>query len=175
MNSDSPININSIEEFLAHSHSLKCETEDRLQELADCLEEHNNQEVAHIFRELETLAARSVSDIEQLAEGMQLPVIPIWEFQWHCSNSPESACIDNAHYLMNTRQALELAQFNSRRTYRFFMQVIEEVAIDQVKENARQLLTHEELFIARIEQWLDDIGDKDKPMCTDLDPPNTPG
>lgn len=174
MSNGNPININSIEEFLAHSLALKCETEDRLQELADCLEEHNNLNVAHIFRELQKLAAQSVSHIEQLAEGLELPSIPIWEFQWYCSNSPETACIDNAHYQMNARQALELAKFNSRRTHQFLMQVMNEVAIDEVKKNAQQLLGHEETFIASIEQWLEDIGDEDQLMCTDLDPPNMP-
>jgi len=174
MSNARPLNINSIEEFLAHSLALKCETEDRLQELADCLEEHNNLKVAHIFRELQKLAARNVSHIEQLAEGMELPSIPIWEFQWYCSHSPESACIDNAHYQMSTRQALELAKFNSRRTQRFFMLVMEEAGIDEIKKNAQQLLGHEESLIARIEQWLKDIGDEDQPMCTDLDPPNMP-
>jgi len=174
MSSASPININSIEEFLAHSLALKCETEDRLQDLADCLEEHNNLDVAVIFRELQKLAEDSVSEIEQLAEGLELPSIPIWEFQWYCSNSPESACIDNAHYQMNTRQALELAKFNGKRTHRFFMMVLDQVDIDEIQTSAQQLLGYEENFISRIEQWLQDIGDEDQPMCSDLDPPNTP-
>jgi len=174
MSTGSPININSSEEFLAHSLALKCETEDRLQELADCLEEHNNLNVAHIFRELQKLAEDSVNEIEQLAEGMELPSIPIWEFQWHCSNSPESACIDNAHYQMNTRQALELAKFNSRRTHRFFMLALDEIPIDEIQQSAQLLLGYEEKFTSRIEQLLRDIGDEDQPMCTDLDPPNTP-
>ena len=174
MSTDSSIDINSIEEFLAHALALKCETEDRLQELADCLEEHNNLNVAHIFRELQKLAEDSVRKIEQLAEGMELPSIPIWEFQWHCSNSPESACIDNAHYQMSTRQALELAKFNSRRTYRFLMMVLDQTGIDEVKTSAKHLLGYEEKFISRIEQLLKDTGDEEQPMCTDLDPPNTP-
>ena len=174
MTTSNSININSIEEFLAHSLALKCETEDRLQELADCLEEHNNLNVAHIFRELQKLAEQSVLEIEQQAEGMKLPSIPIWEFQWYCSNSPESACIDNAHYQMSTRQALELAKFNSGRTHRFLMLVIDEIRIDAVQQSAQQLLGHEEIFISRIEQWLIDIGEEDQPMCSDLDPPNSP-
>jgi hypothetical protein len=166
--------INSIEEFLAHSLALKCETEDRLQELADCLEEHNNLNVARIFRDLQKLAAENVNHIEQLAEGLELPSIPIWDFQWYCSNSPESACIDNAHYQMNTRQALELAKFNSSRTHRFLMLVIEEISIEEVQESAQLLLSHEEIFISRIGQWMEDIGNDDTPMCSDLDPPNMP-
>lgn len=174
MSTDNSLDINSIEEFLAHSLALKCETEDRLQELADCLEEHNNLNVAHIFRELQKLAEDSVNEIEQLARGMELPSIPIWEFQWYCSNSPESACIDNAHYQMNTREALELAKFNSRRTHRFLIMVLDQIDIDEVQASAQHLLVHEEKFISRIEQWLKGIGDEDQPMCTDLDPPNTP-
>ena len=174
MSNNESVNINSIEEFLAHSLALKCETEDRLQELADCLEEHNNLEVAHIFRELQKLAEQSVSDIEKMAEGMELPSIPVWDFHWHCTHSPESTCIDDAHYQMNTRQALELARFNSRRSHDFFTLVSNQVQIHEVQENTRKLLTHEETFISRIEQWLQEIGDEDMPMCTDLDPPNMP-
>ncbi len=174
MSTEYRMNIYSIEEFLAHILALKCETEDRLQELADCLEEHNNCEVAHIFRELQKLAAENIHEIERFAEGMELPSIPIWDFQWYCTNSPESACIDSAHYQMNTREALELARFNSRRTREFLIRAIEEVSITEVQDHARHLYSHEEVFITRIEQWLLDVGDLDTPMCTDLDPPNMP-
>ena len=168
------IMIDSLEEFLAHMLALKCEAEDRLQELADCLEGHNNLEAADIFRQLQKLAAESVCEIERLAEGIELPSIPIWDYQWYCTDSPECACIDNAHYLMNSRQALELARLNSRRTRTFLLQAMNDVRIEEVQEIARQLFSHEETFIYKIEQWLAEIGDEDMPLCNDLDPPNTP-
>ena len=54
------------------------------------------------------------------------------------------------------------------------MLVIDEIRIDAVQQSAQQLLGHEEIFISRIEQWLIDIGEEDQPMCSDLDPPNSP-
>lgn len=170
-----PINLENAEEFLAHVLALKCETEDRLQELADSLEEHHNMEAAGVFRCLQELAAEGVLEIERLAEGFELPSIPIWEYQWHCVNSPENACIDKAHYLMNSRQALELARSSSRRTHAFLLEVMNNVQIKEVQEIAQQLISHEEeVFIYRIEQWLKDICDEDMSLCDDLDPPNTP-
>lgn len=169
------INLDNAEEFLAHMLVLKCETEDRFQELADCLEEHHNLEAAGVFRHLQGLAAEGVREIERLADGFELPSIPIWDYQWYCIDTPENACIDNAHYLMSSRQALELARFKSRRTHDFLLTVMNHVQIKEVQEIARQLIWHEEqIFIVRIEQWLKEIGDEDMPLCDDLDPPNTP-
>ena len=116
------VNLDNAEEFLAHMLALKCETEDRLQDLADCLEEHHNLEAADVFRHFQGLAADGVDEIERLAKGYELPSIPIWEYEWHTINSPENACIDNAHYLMSSRQALELARLNSRRTHDFLLE-----------------------------------------------------
>lgn len=169
------IDIANIEEFLAHMLALKCESEDRLQDLAGCLEEHHNLEVAAIFRQLQILAAKDIDEIERLTAGNELPAIPVWEYQWHCVDSPEHACIDNAHYLMNSRQALELARFNSMRTREFLLLVMDSVPVDEVQTVARQLLQREEeTFLKQIEQWLREISEEDAILCEDLDPPNIP-
>lgn len=175
MSIDERILIKSVEEFLAHLLVIKCETEDRLGELADCLEAHHNQEVADVFRQIKELVAEGVSEIERLAEGIELPVIKIWDHQWYLVNSPENACIDNAHYLMNRRQALELASFYSQRTCKFLLQAMDKEQIDEVQEIARQQLSYEQQFvIQKIERWLTEVDEHETSLCDDLDPPNLP-
>lgn len=175
MTTDERIHIETVEEFLAHMLVLKCETEDRLEELADCLQVHHNLKVADIFRQLQQLAEEGVCEIERLAEGVDLPVIATWDHQWYFENSPEIACIDNAYYLMNRRQALELASFYSQRTCKFLLQAMDNSQIDEVQKLARQQLSYEQQFFMRkIEHWLTEVGDEDTPLCDDLDPPNLP-
>ena len=152
MNELPKIALSSEAEFLAHVIALKQESEDRLQGMADCLAEHNNPDAA---------------------EGLELPEIPPWEYQWHCSDDPDAICMDQAHYMMNIRQSLELAMFNEQRSMQFFKRVHTEVKHVGVIELAQQFITVEEKFAAIIQQRLLLIEDDDAP-CEDLDPPNMP-
>jgi len=167
------IELSGMEEFLAHALALKYESEERLEQLAHCLAEHNNQAAADVFQGLIDSIGSVIRELEALAADRYLPQIPPWEYQWHCDDDPEALCIDQAHYLMTARQSLELARFNELRSLQFFQKVKDEVADDQIASLAQRLIEIELAFADDIQQRLESLP-QDSPPCEDLDPPNMP-
>jgi hypothetical protein len=166
-------NIETEGEFLAHTIALKLESEERLESLADCLEAHNNPEASKVFRDLADHVSASLKKLEAIAFDYKLPVIPPWEHGWHCATDPEALCIDQAHYLMTGKQALELALFNEQRSLEFLKRVIDQVGNEEVKRLAAGMIKMEQEFTHSIREALDNMGDDVLP-CEDLDPPNMP-
>lgn len=160
-------------EFLAHAIALKQESEERLEGLADCLEAHNNLLASEVFRTLAERIAENVNQLETQAANHSLPVVEPWAYQWHCADDPESLCIDQAHYLMTGREALELARFNEQRGMQFLERVVDEVDHPGVQQLALQMLSVEQEFAQMISQMLETLAEDSLP-CEDFDPPNIP-
>ena len=166
-------NIGSEAEFLAHLIALKLESEERLLDLSHCLAEHHNPEASKVFADLAGFISRSLEDIEAHAVGHDLPVIPPWEYQWHCADAPESLCIDQAHYMMTGKQSLELALYNEQHSILFLKQVKADTDDPRIEAMAQRFIETEQRFVQIIQQSLDDIEDDIVPH-DDLDPPNMP-
>ena len=101
--------IDSLAEFLAHAIELEVESAESYRELADNMQVHNNPEVADLFRRLAGYGDAHAAEVQELAAGLELPYISPWNFKWSCPEAPEAPCMQDAHYLMNKCQALELA------------------------------------------------------------------
>ncbi len=167
--------IKSPEHLLAQVHAMKCESEDRLQDLIDSLTQHNNMAAADIFSRTHKLIKLSVQNIEQKAQGMQLPEIPPWESQWHCNEQPDCLCIENAHYLMTPVQALDLAIFNEKRLLVFFKQQTEIGFNENIRLIANELLIHENQLTKQMQSWREHLEKSEtEQQNEDFDPPNIP-
>jgi hypothetical protein len=167
------ISIHSEADFLAHVIALKHESEERLQTMADCLYVHNNPDAADVFQELATNIATAIEALESRAEGIELPVIAPWEYQWHCSNNPDSQCMDQAHYMMSSRQALQLALFNEQRSLAFFKRIEDSTQHDAVRVLAGEQVAVEQRFAELVISRMNDLPLDDR-LCDDLDPPHMP-
>jgi len=163
--------IQSLEEFIVHAHALKCESEEQLEMCADSLRAHNNPEAAAVFHALSQMVGQTIQELEAMAVGLELPQVPPWDFHWHLVD--DSKCMDEAHYLMNERKALELAQLNEQRALKYFQDTAEVVTDQAVKELAQRLHDHEQRFFQHIEQRLQQL-EEDVDHHDDLDPPNMP-
>jgi len=163
--------IQSLDEFIVHAHALKCESEERLETCAASLRAHNNPDAASVFHALSQMVAQTIQELEVMAEGRKLPPVPPWNFHWHCVD--DSSCMDEAHYLMSERNALELAQLNEQRAMKYFQDIVEVVTDPAVKELAQRLHDLEQRFSRHIEQRLQQL-EEDVAHHDDLDPPNTP-
>lgn len=166
--------IKSPEHLLAQVHAMKCESEDRLQDLIDSLTQHNNIAAANIFSHTIELIKLSLINIEQRAKGMQLPEIPPWESQWHYDDQPDSACIERAHYLMTPLQALNLAIVNENRLHEFFKQQADKGINKEVRLIANDLLIQEKLLIEQMQSLITQFENSEINDNEDLDPPNIP-
>lgn len=166
--------IKTPEHLLAQVHAMKCESEDRLQDLIDSLTQHNNIDAANVFSHTIELIKLSLIDIEQRAKGMQLPEIPPWESQWHCDDQPDSACIDSVHYLMTPLQALNLAIFNENRLHEFFKQQANKGINEDVRLIANELLIQEKFLIEQMHSMITQFEKSEINDNEDFDPPNIP-
>ena len=166
--------IKSPEHLLAQVYAMKCESEDRLQDLIDSLEQHNNSAADDIFSRTIELIKHSIKNIEHQAQGMQLPEIPPWESQWHCDDQPDCLCIENAHYLMTPLQALELAIFNEKRLQEFFIQQIDKAINEEIRLIANEFLVQEKQLTIQMHSWKEQLENNSTEQNEDFDPPNIP-
>lgn len=172
MNAATKAPIESLAEFLAHAIVLERESVERYEQLADSMETHNNPEVAKLFRKLARFGEKHAHEVEQHAAGLELPQISPWEFKWSCPESPESFCFDDAHYLMNTRQALKIARHNEQEGQSFYAQVAADSADAEVRRLAAEFAAEEQEHVQLLDRWLINLTEPDSPPLEDLDPPN---
>lgn len=166
--------IESVAEFLAHAEALEQESVDSYEQLADTMDVHNNPEIAKLFRKLAHFGEKHAEEVRQLAEGMDLPEISPWDFKWNTPESPESAGMDDAHYLMDTKQALEIALHNEIQGKDFYASVAATSSNEEVRKLAAEFAAEEEEHVELLKKWQTNLGNADSPPLDDLDPPNIP-
>ena len=166
--------IESLAEFLAHAIELEVESAESYRELADNMQVHNNPEVADLFRRLACYGAAHAAEVQELAAGLELPYISPWNFKWSCPEAPEAPCMEDAHYLMNKCQALELALHNEIRGRDFYAQVAASSSDPAVQKAATEMAAEEDTHVAMLREWVtrEACGAEQPPP--DLDPPNMP-
>ena len=168
--------IESVPEFLAHALELEVESVQRYQELADSMETHHNEEVAELFRQLAVFSQEHAQEVQDRVGGHELPKIPPWDFKWNCPGSPESGdCTDGeVSYLMNTRQALELALHNEGRGRDFYAHVADSSANPEVQAMAAEMAEEETEHVETLRNWMIQAGHLPEQPQDDMDPPNMP-
>lgn len=165
--------IDSVTELLAHALELEVESRERYRGLAEVMEVHHNPEVAELFDQLAHYSDLHVREVEVRAQGHLLPVIAPWDFKWNCPEGPEAPCMDDASYLMNRLQALELALHNEVRGRDFYAAVADHSPHRDVCALAREMAAEEQEHVDLLRQWIAWEGAPAQPQ-EDLDPPNIP-
>ena len=167
--------IASVPEFLAHAIELEAESHERYRELSDCMEVHHNPEVAELFGRLAHYSDLHAQEVQRRAAGIELPAIAPWGFKWNCPESPEAPCMDDANYLMNKLQALELALHNEVRGRDFYALVAERAPVPEVRAIAKEMAEEEQEHVDLLTQWIARVAAGVEDTPEDLDPPNIPG
>jgi rubrerythrin len=166
--------ISSVPEFLAHALELEVESVERYKELADSMEVHNNPEVAQLFHKLAQYSTLHAEEVRARAQGHELPAIPPWDFKWNLPESPESARMEEANYLMNTQQALELALHNEIRGRDFYADVASSSPDPEVRVLALEMEDEENQHVELLQRWISRASQVGGAPLEDLDPPNMP-
>ena len=167
-------NIESLAEFLAHALELEVESAERYRDLADNMRVHNNMDVSELFRKLADFGDAHVAEVQQRAEGLELPYISPWDFKWSCPEAPEAPCMEDAHYMMTKCQALELALHNEILGRDFYMQVASGSSNPVVQHAAAEMAAEEDTHVAMLREWIAREACSAKEPLPDLDPPNMP-
>lgn len=161
-------------DFLAHSLELESEARERYLELADSLAVHHNWSVAEFFRRMAHEAQLHLSEVTQLAAGLQLPQLKAWEFQWPDEEAPESASYEAVQYRMSLRQAIGLALANERAAERYYRQVANDSSDPETARIAAQFADEETQHAAALLQKLEQLPDNEPLLHLDDDAPHMP-
>jgi len=168
------VKIDSVEYFLAHIHAMKCESESCLEDLADCLSQHNNRTAADMFTRIVKVIKLSLKNIEVISKDLTLPDIPPWKYQWNYQQQPDNLCLEQAHYLMPPLQALDLAIFNESRIEAFYRQHTEQGVDENIRQIANELSSQEQRLIEQMQSWREELDKMETNYEEDYDPPNMP-
>jgi len=165
------ITIETVEQLLVHARTMETEAAERYDELADQMEVHNNDEVAALFRKLAEIEANHIAAVDAMGEGLELPDLKAWEFQWE-GESPETPDIDGVHYLMKPYHAIKLALHHEKQAVRFFEDVIASSENPKLREAADKLADDEREHVALLEKYLKTFPKPDDGWDDDMNPPN---
>jgi len=174
MSASTPQPITNVPELLAHALELESESRERYRDLAKGMSLHNNPDVAALFEQMAAYSELHARSVQVRAQGYALPEIAPWDFKWSCPEGRETPCLDDVHYLMNRRQALELARHNEIRAREFYAQVARESPDSQVSALAREMAEEEREHVNLLAQWISREPVSAESLLEDLDPPHLP-
>ena len=145
MSSDAgPPRPSSLAELYAIAYQIEADAVERYTILADQMEMHNNTELVAIFRDLARAEGIHRDEICRAAGDTEFVVLAAQAAKWRNGESPESADLSAADYLMTPHDALQMALAGEERAVAFFKTCLEEATADDVRRLAKELLSEEQ-------------------------------
>jgi len=117
------IRVGSKADLLARTLAMLSETVERYDLFADQMEVVNNPVAEEIFKWLSQKQSERTEVVEQLANGMALPHIPPWDYDWDDAINTSVPGWTSAHYMMTPYHTLSLAMDVEQSAAEFFHQV----------------------------------------------------
>lgn len=135
--------VGSSAQLYAIAYEIEADAVERYKLLADQMQTHNNDELARIFLDLARAEGLHADEIRRLAGdlGVESKRGPIGSWR---TESPESADLNAAHYLMTPRDALQMALAAEERALAFYTGLAS-AAIDPAVKKLAEDLVEEEL------------------------------
>lgn len=155
----------TVEDLMAQAYAMERDAEQRYLEFADILENHNNPEVAQVFR---SIAHQEQEHAHRIRERMGWRGSPGGPDAPRGPHVPE---LERAHYLMQPWHVLQLAIEAERAAHDFFAAIVRESSDRAVTEAATQLQAEEREHIAMLETWLGRVPLPQAGWDEDPDPP----
>lgn len=161
----------SLEEFMAQALAMENEAVERYTELADAMEQHNNQEVAQLFRTMAGHEAKHGRRIMAEMGWLAAPPAKLHARSWPAEAAPETLPFDDVHYLMRPWHALQLALAAERQAEAFFATLARLSISEPVRGAALEMQAEEAHHVALIQAWIEKVPKPDPDWATDPDPP----
>jgi rubrerythrin len=158
-------------DFLARAWTMEIEAAERYATFADALHEHNNREVAELFRKLARIEQMHADQILEENLGMHPPVLPPGGIRWAGGEGPETSDPGELHYRMQPYHALQVALVCEKRAHKFFAGLARSAARAAVRKAAREMAVEEAEHVRLIQDWLKRTPPPDKDWQHDPDPP----
>jgi rubrerythrin len=163
--------VSTMSELMAFAYALEIEAAERYAEFADAMEQHNNREVAELFRKLARIEHKHAEQILEEMRWTAPPRPPVGGYQWEGLEGPETADFTTLHYLMQPYHALEIALLNEKRAFAFFTGLVRRATTDKVKRAAQEMAGEEAEHVRLIEDWMKKVPLPEPHWDADLDPP----
>lgn len=160
--------------FLAHSVELEAEAKERYEELADTMGGHHNRAVEQFFQRMAQEASHHLAEVAQLAEGVVLPQLKAWEFDWPEAESPETASYEALHYRMSLREAMNLALKNEWAAERYYRQFANSSTDAEAARVATQFADEECSHAAELERMIEALPQNGAHLREEDDEPHMP-
>lgn len=157
----------SYEAFMSRAYAIEVEAVERYAQFADQLAEHNNSEVAAVFRKLAEIEGLHARHILDEMGWPSLPVLPV-PYASGEPEGPETAPFDSLHYLMQPYHALDIALRCEMRAQEYYESIGREVSDPQVRAAAAELAAEEREHVKLVRDWMRRV--PQPPMGWDHDP-----
>ena len=158
-------------EFLTRAWGMEVEAVERYSMLADAMEQHNNTEVAELFRKLARIEQLHADRILEENPRAPAPQLPAGGLNWDTGEGPETADPGELHYRMQPYHALQIALRCEQRAYAFFTRVARISQSASVRKAAKGMADEEAEHVRLIEDWLSRTPVPRKDWENDPDPP----
>lgn len=163
--------ISSIEQLLGYASAMEREAAIRYTELAQAMEQHNNRDVAELFRRLadiEWVHAHHMGQmLDELSISPELATRPPQE----ALNSAEVPDAGELHYLYQPYHAIDLARKYEQRSAEFYAQLACTSANEELRTMALSFAAEEQAHLEELEQWLKRYPKPFEDWDDDPDPP----
>lgn len=161
--------------FLAHSATLERESAERFYELAAMMKVHNNDQLHELFLTLARFSVEHVNEVEAICREHQLPELKPWDYHWPGEEAPESIDIEQLHYLMSPREALQLVYKVELGAEAFYRSVALESGNETIRDYAQNFAAEEHEHAEAAKSMLAKIPPQEPAdRGLDLDPPVMP-
>ena len=161
---------NGYADFMAQAYTMELEATERYAQFAEQLDTHNNREVAEMFRKLSKIEALHAKRILEEMGWPSLPALPV-AFAWEDAEGPETAPLDEIHYLMQPYHALELALQCEQRAQKHFESILAGKAPKKVRAAAAEMAEEEREHVQLIKEWMARVPQPSADWDEDPDPP----
>jgi rubrerythrin len=135
--------VSSLLDLLATAYQIEVDAVERYQMLAAQMDTHNNAELANVFRDLARAEGIHAEEIRRTSGPLDIEAHARTIAKWKKGESPESADLSAAHYLMTRADALRMALASEQRALAFFNSLVKTVADPKLKELAAKFAEEE--------------------------------
>ena len=147
MSADAP-RVSSLVDLYAIAYQIEADAVERYTMLADQMDMHNNPALVDVFRDLVRAEGIHRDQICRMAGDFDVAAHARKVARWHLGESPESADLAAAHYLMTPHDALQMALAAEQRALEFFRELQANAVDIDVRHLAAELVEEETGHVA---------------------------
>ena len=173
MSADRVSALDDLATFLAHALALETEAQERHEELAHAMEAHNNARAAAVFHKLAGYGAQHAAEVRDMMADIAAPSLAPWDYDWGGAEAPETAAMEDAHYLMDVGHALQMALRTESRARDYYRDVAERARSEEVRRYASEFADEEAEHVEYVKAWIAK-SPAPQPIPEDDDPPHMP-